>query len=73
MDFGDLLSQTAIQAWAISSIVVALKTILAGNYTSILRMRKQVFISPEDYKMRGGKGEIRPRSGHRALPARPSE
>ena len=57
MDLADLLSQTAIRAWAISCIVIALKTMLAGTYTSILRMRKQVFISPEDYKMLGGKAK----------------
>ena len=45
----ELLAQPAIQAWAAASVVVALKTLLAGVYTSRIRLRKKVFSSAEDY------------------------
>ena len=51
MVMGDLLSNPAVQAWAISSIVVALKTMAAGMYTSSIRIRKSIFASNEDYAM----------------------
>ena len=46
-----LLSQPGVQAWAVASIVVALKTLSAGIYTSRIRVAKQVFVAPEDYAM----------------------
>lgn len=46
-----LLAQPAVQAWALASIVVALKTLAAGMQTSRIRIRKKVFASPEDYAM----------------------
>ncbi len=49
----ELLSQPAVHAWALASIVVALKTMGAGVYTSVLRMRKGVFAAPEDYALQG--------------------
>jgi uncharacterized MAPEG superfamily protein len=48
-----LLSEPAVHAWALSCIVVALKTISAGVYTSTIRIRKGVYISPEDYEVQG--------------------
>jgi len=49
----ELLSQPAIRAWALASVVVALKTLGAGVYTSMIRMRKDVYASPEDYALQG--------------------
>lgn len=51
--FGDLLSHSAIQAWAIASVLVGLKTLGAGMYTSSLRMRRHVYNTPEDYVLTG--------------------
>jgi glutathione S-transferase len=51
--FGDLISDPAIRAWGIANAVVALKTMAAGMYTSSIRLRRKVFISPEDYAMQG--------------------
>ena len=47
----ELLAQPAVQAWAAASIVVALKTLATGLYTSRIRIGKKVFSSPEDYAM----------------------
>ena len=47
----NLISQPAIQAWAIASIVIALKTFGVAFYTSSIRMRKHVYSSPEDYAL----------------------
>ena len=49
----ELLLQPAIRAWAAASVVLALKTMAVGMYTSTLRIRKRVYISPEDYEMQG--------------------
>ncbi|MCP3985013.1 MAG: MAPEG family protein [bacterium] len=46
-----LLSNPAIKAWALSCIVVALKTLVTGMVVSSIRIRKNVFASPEDYEM----------------------
>lgn len=53
MTFGNLLSDSAIHAWALASVVVGLKTMAIGVYTSTLRLRKRVYNSPEDYVMQG--------------------
>jgi glutathione S-transferase len=49
----DLLAQPALRAWALSSVVVALKTMAVGVYTSSIRIRRNVYISPEDYAVQG--------------------
>jgi len=54
-----LLDNAAIKAWAIASLVVALKTLASGVYTSAIRIRKGVFASPEDYRSQG----LEPKSG----------
>ncbi len=46
-----LISQPAIKAWAIASIVIALKTFGVAFYTSSIRMRKHVYSSPEDFAL----------------------
>ena len=48
-----LLDNPAIRAWALASLVVALKTMGTGVYVSSIRIRKGVFISPEDYASQG--------------------
>lgn len=54
MNFGaDLLDDPAMQAWAAATLVVILKMMGVGVYTSVLRMRRNVYISPEDYAMQG--------------------
>jgi glutathione S-transferase len=50
---GDLLSNSAVQAWAIASVLLGLKTMGAGVYTSSLRIRNHVYNAPEDYVMQG--------------------
>lgn len=49
----DLLSSPALRAWALASVLVALKTLASGIYTSSIRIRKGVYISPEDYAFQG--------------------
>ena len=49
----ELLADPALRAWALASVVVALKTLASGVYTSSIRLRKGVFISPEDYAFQG--------------------
>ncbi len=46
-----LLENAAIRAWALSCIVVALKTLATGMVVSSIRIRKNVFASPEDYTL----------------------
>ncbi len=49
MDPQNLLADPAVHAWALASVVVALKTLAAGIHTSRTRIQKGLFISPEDY------------------------
>jgi glutathione S-transferase len=49
----DLLADPAVQAWAAATLVVILKMMGVGVYTSVLRIRKGIYISPEDYAMQG--------------------
>ncbi len=54
MDLGsDLLADPALRAWAAAAVIVCLKTMAVGVYTSHLRIRKRVYISPEDYAFQG--------------------
>ncbi len=48
-----LLADPALRAWALASVVVALKTMAVGVYTSTIRLRKHVYISQEDYAVQG--------------------
>lgn len=49
----DLLSQPAMRLYAVCAAVLVLKMWLTGNGTGLLRVRKGVFISPEDYAAAG--------------------
>jgi uncharacterized membrane protein YecN with MAPEG domain len=49
----DWFATPALQAWAAASLVVILKMMGVGVYTSVLRLRHRVYISPEDYAMQG--------------------
>lgn len=49
----ELLSAPALRAWALANVVVALKILGVGVYTSSIRIRKGVFSSPEDYAFQG--------------------
>jgi uncharacterized MAPEG superfamily protein len=49
----ELLAQPAVGAWAIACTIVALKTLAVAVYTSSIRIRRGVFISPEDYELQG--------------------
>ena len=51
--FVDLLGKPAIQGWAAASLVVVLKMMGVGMYTSSIRLRKVVYSSPEDYAVQG--------------------
>jgi uncharacterized MAPEG superfamily protein len=48
-----LLEEPALTAWGLSNCVVALKMLAVSAYTSSIRIRKGVFISPEDYALQG--------------------
>jgi glutathione S-transferase len=49
----ELLEQPAMHAWALASLVVVLKTMAVGVYTSVLRVRTRTYVSPEDYERQG--------------------
>jgi uncharacterized MAPEG superfamily protein len=50
---GDLLAQPAVRLFAVVYLLLVLKMMLVGNYTSMLRLRRNVFATPEDYALRG--------------------
>ena len=49
----DLLTQPAMRLYVICAAILVLKMWLTANGTGMLRMRKGVFITPEDYAMVG--------------------
>jgi uncharacterized MAPEG superfamily protein len=49
----DLLSQPGMRLYGVCAAVLVLKMWLTGNGTGLLRVRKGVFISPEDYAVTG--------------------
>ena len=49
----DLLTQPAMRLYAVCAAILVLKMWLTANGTGMLRVRKRVFISPEDYAMAG--------------------
>jgi len=49
----EFVENPACAAWALASLVVVLKTMSVGVYTSVLRVRAQTYASPEDYVRQG--------------------
>ena len=49
----DLLTDPVIRLYVIVYILLALKMAAVGTYTSILRIRRRVFATPEDYALQG--------------------
>lgn len=49
----DLLAEPGYRAWATASLVVVLKMMAVGVWTSALRVRASRFASPEDYAGQG--------------------
>lgn len=49
----DLLAQPAMRLYVICAAILVLKMWLTANGTGLLRVRRGVFISPEDYAMTG--------------------
>ncbi|MEM9174609.1 MAG: MAPEG family protein [Myxococcota bacterium] len=47
------MEDPAYSAWALASLVVVLKTMGVGVYTSVLRVRARTYASPEDHVRQG--------------------
>ena len=50
----ELMNNEAFHSYAVCSAILALKMLLAGNYTSIQRTRNKGFVNEEDARMFGG-------------------
>jgi uncharacterized MAPEG superfamily protein len=48
----DLALDPAFRLFAVVSLLLVLKMMAVGNYTSFLRLRRNVFATPEDYALR---------------------
>jgi glutathione S-transferase len=48
----ELLADPNLRLLALVDLLLVLKMILLGNYTSFLRLRRSVFATPEDYALR---------------------
>jgi uncharacterized MAPEG superfamily protein len=55
----DLWSSSAVQLFAICYLILVLKMMVLGSYTSTIRIRRKVFATPEDYNLQG----VEPSSG----------
>jgi uncharacterized MAPEG superfamily protein len=49
----DLLANPAFRLFAICYLVLALKMMALGAYTSVLRIRRRVYATSEDYRLQG--------------------
>jgi glutathione S-transferase len=49
-----LTDDPAFQTYAVCSAILAIKMLLAGNYTTVQRFRSKTFLSEEDVRLSGG-------------------
>ena len=49
-----LVDDPAFRTYAVCSAILAVKMLLAGNYTTLMRMRNKGYVNPEDAKAFGG-------------------
>jgi uncharacterized MAPEG superfamily protein len=49
----DLMADPAFRSYAVCSAILALKMLLSGSYTTLMRMRNQGFVNDEDAKAFG--------------------
>ena len=49
----DLLRTPAMHLFALVAVLLVLKMMLVGSYTSVLRIRRKVYATPEDYRLQG--------------------
>ena len=47
------LADPVVRLFAVVYLFLALKIALVGGYTSVLRLRRKVFATPEDYRLQG--------------------
>ena len=50
----ELITNPAFQTYAVCSAILAIKMLLGGNYTTMMRMRNSGYVNPEDAKTFGG-------------------
>ena len=48
-----LVSEPLVRLYAVVYVLLGLKMAAVGNYTSILRLRRKIFATPEDYALQG--------------------
>ena len=48
----DLLAAPAVRLYAVVALLLVLKMVAVGFYTSAVRIRRRVFATPEDYALR---------------------
>jgi uncharacterized MAPEG superfamily protein len=49
----DLLVDPVVRLYVVVYILLALKMVAVGSYTSVLRLRRRVYSTPEDYQLQG--------------------
>jgi glutathione S-transferase len=49
----DLLTDPVVRLYVVVYILLGLKMAAVGTYTSVLRIRRRVFATPEDYRLQG--------------------
>jgi glutathione S-transferase len=48
-----LLAIPAVRLYTIVAVLLVIKVLVVGSYTSLLRLRRRVFATPEDYALQG--------------------
>src|SRR5262249_60531210 len=49
----DLIRAPAVHLFALVAMLLVIKMMLVGGYTSVLRIRRRVYSTPEDYRLQG--------------------
>ena len=50
----ELMANPAFQTYAVCAAILAIKMLLTGNYTAMMRVRNKGFVNPEDASSFGG-------------------
>ncbi len=60
MNEAALLEAFPVRLYALCALLLVLKMMAVGTFTSVLRMRRNVFAAPEDYRFQGLEPSSRP-------------
>ncbi len=55
----ELLANPALRLFALCYLILVLKMMVLGSYTSVMRIRRRIYATPEDYALQGLKASTK--------------